>query len=115
MAESLSGPEAESLARRHLEESGLRLVAHNYRCAQGEIDLIMDHAGVRVFVEVRFRGSARFGSAAESIDARKRARIVTAARHYLLATGIEPECRFDVVSIMPGQPIHWIRDAFQAD
>lgn len=114
MADSLTGTEAESLACRHLENSGLRLMARNYRCAQGEIDLIMDHGGIRVFVEVRYRHSARFGTAAESVDARKQSRIIAAARHYLAASGTEPACRFDVVSLMPGRPVDWIRDAFQA-
>ena len=113
MADRLTGAEAEARACEFLERSGLRLLRRNYRCPRGEIDLVMDDRGTRVFVEVRFRRSVRFGSPAESVDAHKRARLVAAARHYLLAEHEEPACRFDVVSVMPGDSIEWLRDAFQ--
>lgn len=115
MADRLTGAEAESLACRHLERAGLTLVTRNYRCPRGEIDLVMDDRGTRVFVEVRFRHSSRFGSPAESVDAHKQARLLAAARHYLLEHREEPACRFDVVSVMPGDAVEWLRDAFQDD
>jgi len=113
VADRLTGAEAETVACRHLEDSGLKLVTRNYRCPRGEIDLVMDDDGTMVFVEVRYRHSDRFGSPAESVDARKQARLRAAARHYLQAHRMEPACRFDVVSVMPGDAIEWLRDAFQ--
>jgi len=113
VADRLTGAEAEALACRHLENSGLKLVTRNYRCPRGEIDLVMDDHGTRVFVEVRFRHSDRYGSPAESVDFHKQARLLATARHYLLAHREEPACRFDVVSVMPGETIEWLRDAFQ--
>ncbi len=113
MAERLSGAEAEALAGGHLERAGLRTLVRNYRCPQGEIDLVMDDRGTLVFVEVRYRHTPGFGSAAESVDRRKQQRLVAAARHYLAALRADRPCRFDVVA-MTGTPprFEWIRNAF---
>lgn len=115
MADRLSGAEAEALAGGHLERAGLRTLARNYRCRQGEIDLIMEDSGTLVFVEVRYRHSRGFGSASESIDHRKQQRLIAAARHYLAAKHIDRPCRFDVVA-MTGTPpqLEWLRNAFDA-
>lgn len=109
------GAEAEAQARRHLQNQGLTLIESNYRCRQGEIDLIMDDRGSTVFVEVRYRRSATFGGGAASVDGRKQARLIAAASHYLQrhpALAQRP-ARFDVIAIGPGA-LEWIRDAFQA-
>ena len=111
------GAAAEALAARYLERQRLRIVGRNYRCRGGEIDLIAEDAGTTVFVEVRQRSSARFGGAAQSIDARKRARIVLAAQHYLASSGRpDRRCRFDVVLLADpgGSDLEWIRSAFDA-
>ena len=115
MAETLSGAQAEQLACAHLEHAGLRLLTRNYRCPQGEIDLVMDDRGILVFVEVRYRRSAVYGSAAESVDRRKQARLQAAAAHYLLTHQLDRACRFDVVALS-GAParVDWLRDAFSA-
>jgi putative endonuclease len=112
---------AEDFACRFLEQRGLRLLARNYHCRRGEIDLIMKDSDCIVFVEVRYRGNPRFGSAAESVDIRKQARLIAAAQHYLHKHQqvADTPCRFDVVSIMPSshtanQPLQWIQDAFHA-
>lgn len=104
------GVRAEAAAARLLERHGLAIVERNYRIRGGEIDLIARDGASLVFVEVRMRSSERFGGAAASIDARKRARIVRAAQHYLLRRGA-PACRFDAVLVTP-RGIEWIRDAF---
>lgn len=109
---------AEDFACRFLQGRGLEVLARNYRCRRGEIDLVMKDSGCIVFVEVRYRGNARFGSAAETVDRRKQARVIATAQHYLQrhrdAAGAP--CRFDVVTLSPGSPsapLQWIRDAFQ--
>jgi putative endonuclease len=71
VAEPLSGAQAEGLACAYLERAGLRLLARNYRCPQGEIDLVMDDRDTLVFVEVRYRRSNAFGTPAETVDRRK--------------------------------------------
>ncbi len=77
----------------------------------------MGDAGTLVFVEVRRRSSRAFGGGLESVDARKRARLVAAAEHYLMThrIGDDRSCRFDVVAIDgPDRrtTIEWVRDAF---
>jgi putative endonuclease len=116
VADTLTGAAAESLACAHLQRAGLKLVTRNYRCPPGEIDLIMDERGTLVFVEVRYRRSSRHGSPAESVDARKRARITAAAQHYLLGRAHDGECRFDVVAVSGATPpqLEWLRNAFDA-
>ncbi len=78
----------------------------------------MRDGGAIVFVEVRMRSRLDFGSGAESVDARKRSRIVATAEHYLQRRGsLLAPCRFDVVSIHrrgETERITWIRDAFGA-
>lgn len=109
------GDSAEALAASFLQRRGLKILARNYRCRFGEIDLVAESGPVLVFVEVRARRSEAFGGPAESITAAKRHRLVAAARHYLAATGERP-ARFDVV-LMRGEPpqIEWIADAFGDD
>jgi putative endonuclease len=113
------GRSAEAWACEQLTRRGLRLVARNYRCKGGELDLIMRERDVLVFVEVRYRRSDRYGSGEETVGRRKQAKLVTAALHFLQTTGrSDTACRFDVVSISDnadGEPdMRWIRDAFQA-
>jgi putative endonuclease len=115
--ELFSGHDAEILACTRLEQAGLHLLCRNYRCPRGEIDLIMNDGGILVFVEVRYRRSSAYGSAAESVDKRKQSRLLAAAQHYLMNNQHDAPCRFDVVAIngaaSPG--IEWLRDAFRPD
>ena len=108
-----AGDRGEERAAQFLERSGLRVIERNYRTRQGEIDLVAMDGAVLVFVEVRMRTESRFGGGAESVDGRKCARLVNAARHYLMRLGREPACRFDVVSLECDAPT-WIRGAFEA-
>lgn len=107
-----SGGAAEENAARFLADHGVAIVARNYRTRRGEIDLVARDGAILVFVEVRMRSSARFGGAAASIDARKRARIEAAARQYLARLRHEPPCRFDVVSVEDGR-VEWLQGAFE--
>ncbi len=106
------GAAAEELAARFLQAQGLRIVARNFRCRGGEIDLVAAEGETLVFVEVRLRGNDRFGGAAASIDARKQARLQLAARAYLTRCAAEPRCRFDAVLMrsLEIQDIAWLKD-----
>lgn len=113
------GDAAEDLALAHLLRSGLRLLERNYRVAAGpsrragEVDLILlDRDGTLVFVEVRARAHASHGGAAASVTPAKQARLIYAARHYLLRHASPPPCRFDVVAI-DGERLEWLRGAFE--
>jgi len=117
----MRGADAEAQAQQHLEAAGLRLVARNWRCRGGELDLVMRDRDTLVFVEVRSRASSAFGSALETVDARKQARLTLAARSFLKA---HPEhaarpARFDVVALdgAAGRPqqLDWLRAAFDAE
>lgn len=111
------GQIGEDLACQHLQKKGLTLVERNYRSPRGEIDLIMRDGKVLVFIEVRRRSNPNYGGAAATIDARKQAKIIATALHYLQQ---QPHlgklaARFDVVAIngKTAVEIDWIKDAFQ--
>lgn len=110
------GARAESLAAAYLVGQGMAPVARNYRTKAGEIDLIMRHGTTLVFVEVRYRSRTLHGSPEETVDARKRRRIVRAAAQYLTTLDVVPDCRFDVVSIVGDRPgehsCDWLQAAF---
>lgn len=105
------GKVAEEAAATYLTRRGLRLVARNWRCKGGEIDLIMRDGATLVFVEVRERRNALFGGAAASITAAKQARICHASQMYLAQTPAPPPCRFDAV-LFDGGRLTWLKDAF---
>lgn len=112
----MKGAREEALALQFLESQGLSLVDRNVRARGGELDLVMRDRDALVIVEVRKRSHAGFGSAAESVDARKRARIVLAAQALLAQ---RPElarlpARFDVVALDADDRIEWIQAAFDA-
>ena len=114
------GEAAEAAACAHLERAGLRLIARNVRYRVGELDLVMRDGDSLVFVEVRYRQSAQHGSGAESVDARKRQRLVRAALAYLAAHPADAArpCRFDVVDATgsaSAPSLHWHRDAFRIE
>jgi putative endonuclease len=114
-----TGAHYEAHAERVLHESGLTTVARNFTCRVGELDLVMLDRGILVFVEVRFRRSARFGSAIETIGPTKQKRILRAAQVFLSRHRqfSDHPCRFDVVGLSgdPSSPaLDWIAGAFSA-
>jgi putative endonuclease len=104
-----SGAPGESLACRHLEGQGFVILARNYRCRSGEVDVVARHGEATVFVEVKERHGASHGAGCDSVTFGKRRRIVRAARLYASSHGLEERpLRFDVVSIdwtEAGRPI----------
>ena len=114
-----AGAEGEDLACRHLEAQGYAIVARNFRCRSGEVDVIARDGAVTVFVEVKHRRGSAYGAGHESVTFGKRRRIVRAARIFASARGLsESPLRFDVVSIdeTDGVPrIRHDRGAFDVD
>jgi putative endonuclease len=95
-----AGNAGETLACRHLERSGFVILARNYRCRSGEIDVVARDGAETVFVEVKERHGATHGEGHEAVTLGKRRRIVRAARLYAASRGLsEGPIRFDVVSI----------------
>lgn len=113
------GRDIERIAECYLKNRGLSTVARNYACRVGEIDLVMLDENILVFVEVRYRRSAEYGDAAESVTRTKQRRLIRTAEHFLLHKNdfAESVCRFDVLAIHGSEPryaIDWIEDAFSA-
>lgn len=111
------GRTGEQSAERFLRERGLQLVARNHRCAQGEIDLIMRDGETLVFVEVRRRKTADYGSPLETVSTAKQRKLTAAAHHFVLSQKVSSRqaMRFDVVGIISdstGEAIEWICNAF---
>ena len=118
-----AGLEAEKLAATFLMNHGLKLVAQNYHCRFGEIDLIMEDANSLVFVEVKLRTSNQFGGAAASITPQKQQKLILTAQYYLqtqVKNQSQIACRFDAILISKNhlrpddlKHIEWIRNAFE--
>ena len=89
----------ESLACDALRERGYAILATRYRTRFGEIDIVSEHDGVLVFVEVKARRSGQ-GEAVDAITPAKRRRVAAMALDYLAWTQkLDSPCRFDVVAI----------------
>jgi putative endonuclease len=98
------GAAGEARAARWYEARGYRIVDRNWRCREGELDLVVVRRGVLVVVEVKTRRSDRFGTPAEAVTPAKQQRLRQLALRYVAATGARPRSiRFDVVSILAGR------------
>jgi putative endonuclease len=109
------GRAAEAIAAEHLSGHGLAIVERNVRSRHGEIDIVARDGDTLVFVEVRLRRPGRFGGAADSITAAKRARMTAAAGEYLARLARMPVCRFDVVLLdgLDATRVEWLRDVVE--
>jgi len=115
-----AGKWGEARAAEELQRLGYAVLARRYRTRFGEIDIVARDGRTLVFVEVKARATARYGSAAESIPGWKRRRIASMALDYLGRTGCQDDpCRFDVVAIdglgSPHVTVRVIKDAFISD
>lgn len=117
---NLLGPWGEAQAADYLRRKGYSLVAANYRCRFGEIDLIVKNRRYLVFLEVKLRKNADFAQAREFVDYRKQQRIRATASMYLsrYPTSLQP--RFDVIEVYAPQgmetkklTINHLEDAFE--
>lgn len=107
------GQEQEQNAARFLEAKGYQILKQNYRCRAGEIDLIAEHRGYLVFVEVKYRRQNGSGQPEEAVDLRKQRQVSKVASWYLAEGGLDlyTPCRFDVVAVTP-EEIRVYEDAF---
>ena len=100
------GQLGEDLAAEALGRRGYRILARNFRCRHGEMDIIASHNGVLVFIEVKTRRSSGYGSPAEAVTFAKQRRMAKIAQFYLSqGRHADRDCRFDVVSVLL-QPGH---------
>jgi len=78
-----TGIRGEKLAQDFIRKKGYRILENNYRCPDGEIDIVARHKDCLVFIEVRTKTSLEFGSPEESITPAKKERMKATAWHYL--------------------------------
>lgn len=108
------GAKAEQTIKDYLEKQGISVLEMNYRCRQGEVDVIALDGRYYVFIEVKYRSSLQYGLPQEAVDARKQHRISKTALYYLYSHALSEDTpvRFDVAAVF-GEQIHYIRDAFR--
>lgn len=95
------GAYGEQVALRHLTEQGLVLLERNWRCAVGEIDLVLREGPVLVICEVKTRSSTRCGTPHEAITPAKLARMALLAERWKAARGVAPDdVRLDLVAVL---------------
>ena len=103
----------EELACSYLKGQGMEIVTQNFRCRQGEIDIIGRQNGYLVFVEVKYRKNAKAGYPAESVGKKKQAVIcqVSSFYRYLFCNNRDCAVRYDVIAVC-GNEIRWFQNAF---
>ena len=113
------GDKYENLAAAYLDKFGCRVVAKNFRCRRGEIDLIVRENNAIAFVEVKYRSNENFGSALSMVTPAKQRKLIYAAQIFLQQNSklSSLDARFDVIGITPsgvGNELEyeWIRGAF---
>lgn len=107
------GKEHEEQAARYLEKYGFVFLENNFRCRQGEIDLIGIHKGCLVFVEVKYRKNEKAGMPEEAVGENKQAKICLVSDYYRSKhrETSQMQVRYDVVAIY-GDKISWYQNAF---
>ncbi len=107
-AKDVLGRRGEDLAVQYLEQQGLVVLSRNWRCRQGELDVVATDADRLVVCEVKTRSGTRFGEPAEAVTWRKAARIRRVTQAWLAAHQVRwCEIRFDVLAVVaePGRPV----------
>jgi putative endonuclease len=105
----------EQLAASYLQQQGLQLVAQNFQCKAGEIDLVMRQGSCWVFVEVKYRASQAFGGALAAVTYSKQQKVRRAVQWYCQLHRLnEQPCRIDVLAVQGPAPYQyqWLQNAF---
>ncbi|MGY2129000.1 YraN family protein [Blastococcus sp. SYSU DS0617] len=111
------GGRGERIAAAYLTDVGLRLLDHNWRCRDGELDIVAREGAAIVFCEVKTRRGVGFGHPVEAVTPAKQRRLRLLAQRWLAAHDEHaPDLRFDVVGVLvrPGEParVTHLRAAF---
>ena len=112
-----TGRVGEDAAERWYAGRGYRLLARNWRCRIGELDLVLGRGDMVVMCEVKARRGTRYGGGWEAVHSRKRAKLRSLAQAFLMARDLRPRSvRFDVASVAVGTDgsarVHVFQDAF---
>lgn len=108
-----TGKEYEEKAAAYLSRQGMRLLVCNFRCRQGEIDIIGIHEGCLVFVEVKYRKDNSRGAAEEAVGVSKQKKICHTSDYFRISHKQYQslQVRYDVVAVN-GKEICWYQNAF---
>ena len=94
------GKLGEDVAERYLKQKGYKILARNFSCKQGELDIIAENSGFLVFFEVKTRSNFLYGTPADAVDKNKIKHIIKVAKYYLHIHGWENRfIRFDVIEV----------------
>ena len=100
-AKDALGQQGEQLAAEYLQRAGYRILARNWRCAEGEIDIVMADRRALVACEVKTRSGTRYGTPLEAVTRKKRNRLRRLAVRWVVANGVLfDEVRVDVVEVL---------------
>lgn len=108
-----TGKKYEEQAALYLKKHGFVLLEQNFRCRQGEVDLVGLHKGCLVFVEVKYRRNNKSGLPEEAVDRMKQLKICMVSDYYRISHRKEADrqVRYDVVAIC-GDEVTWYQNAF---
>ncbi|HSE83754.1 MAG TPA: YraN family protein [Thermodesulfobacteriota bacterium] len=109
------GQKGEKIACRALKKQGYRIIKKNFRCRQGEIDIIAEDSATLCFIEVKSRYSQNFGLPEESVTKRKQGKLYAVAAIYLERVKTKPQdMRFDIVSVdLKNESARVLKNAFE--
>lgn len=113
MNKVITGRTYEEKAAEYLKQQGVRLIASNFRCRQGEIDLIGLHENCLVFFEVKYRKDGRCGMPEEAVGVSKQRKICRTSDYFRVSNKQyqHMQVRFDVIAVL-GEEITWHKNAF---
>ncbi|WP_277934492.1 YraN family protein [Parablautia intestinalis] len=108
-----TGKKYEEEAAQYLQKNGFVLLTRNFRCRQGEVDLIGVHDNCLVFVEVKYRKSVAAGAPEEAVNPAKQRKICLVSDYYRIRypSKSDRQIRYDVVTIC-GEKVSWYQNAF---
>jgi len=105
------GIQGEKTAENYVKSIGMSILAKNYRCIYGEIDIIAKDNNCIVFIEVKYRKNTNYGYPLEAVNDIKQQKIKKTALYYIAQNNIECNIRFDAIGILCNNITH-IKNAF---
>lgn len=118
---NINGVNGETIAAKFLNKNGYDIIALNYRCRYGEVDIIAQKDEYIVFSEVKTRSENSLGEPCQAVTKQKQRKIISAASLYLAASGTNLQPRFDVIEVfLPKNPfkktkVKLIENAFSGE
>ena len=104
----------EQAVKGYLADHGFEILEMNYRCRQGEVDIIAKEQEYYVFIEVKYRNTTKYGLPQEAVGTAKQRRICKAAQYYLYSHNLNEftPVRFDVAAVLENK-ITYYKNAFE--